>query len=60
MSLTSIFGPLIMNNLFYYFTKTNAPVYFPGAALLLGGVLMTGSAIIAYYVLRNEKKPVMA
>ncbi|HWC54045.1 MAG TPA: TCR/Tet family MFS transporter [Chitinophagaceae bacterium] len=60
MSLTSIFGPLIMNNLFYYFTKTNAPVYFPGAAFLLGGVLMTGSAIIAYYVLRNEKKPVMA
>lgn len=58
MSLTSIFGPLIMNNLFYYFTKTNAPVYFPGAAFLLGGILMTGSAIIAYYVLRREKKVV--
>jgi DHA1 family tetracycline resistance protein-like MFS transporter len=60
MSLTSIFGPLIMNNLFYYFTKTSAPVYFPGAAFLLGGILMTGSAIIAYYVLRQEKKVTLA
>lgn len=60
MSLTSIFGPLIMNNLFYYFTKSAAPVYFPGASFLLGGIFMLGSAIIAYYVLRSEKKPAIA
>lgn len=60
MSLTSIFGPLIMNNLFYYFTKPTAPVYFPGAPFLLGAILMLGSAIIAYYVLRQEKKVVPA
>ncbi len=59
MSLTSIFGPLIMNNLFYYFTKANAPVYFPGVSFLLGGILMLGSAIIAYYVLRHEKNVVV-
>ncbi|MBS1919861.1 MAG: TCR/Tet family MFS transporter [Bacteroidetes bacterium] len=60
MSLTSIFGPLIMNNLFYYFTKSTAPVYFPGASFLLGGIFMLGSAVIAYYVLRSEKKPAIA
>ena len=56
MSVTVIIGPLIMNNLFYFFTKDNAPVYFPGAPFLLGAILMLLSAIIAWYVLRNEKK----
>jgi len=44
-----------MNNLFYFFTKDNAPVHFPGAPFLLGGVLMLASAFVAYYVLKNEK-----
>jgi len=55
MSLTAIIGPLLMNNLFYFFTKDNAPVHFPGAPFLLGGVLMLASAFVAYYVLKNEK-----
>jgi len=55
MSLTSIFGPWIMTNLFYYFTKDNAPVHFPGVSFLLGAVLMLGSAILAYRVLKHEK-----
>ena len=55
MSLTSIFGPLIMNNLFYFFTKSNAPVHFPGVSFLLGGLLMLGSAVIAYVTLKHEK-----
>lgn len=40
MSLTSIFGPLMMTNLFYYFTKSSNPVHFPGVSFLLGAVLM--------------------
>lgn len=55
MSLTSIFGPWIMTNLFYYFTKDKAPVHFPGVSFLLGAVLMLGSAILAYRVLKHEK-----
>ena len=31
MSLSTILSPLIMTNLFYFFTKENAPVHFPGA-----------------------------
>lgn len=57
MSFTSIIGPLMMTNLFAYFTAKNAPVYFPGAPFLLGFLLMLGSAVWAYYALREEKIP---
>ena len=33
MSLTAIIGPLLMTSLFYYFTQSNAPFFFPGAPL---------------------------
>jgi MFS transporter, DHA1 family, tetracycline resistance protein len=39
MSATSIFGPLMMTGIFAYFTAKTAPVYFPGAPFILGGVL---------------------
>jgi DHA1 family tetracycline resistance protein-like MFS transporter len=55
MSLTSIVGPLIMTHLFAYFTKSNAPVRFPGAPFLLGAVLMLISAFISYYALHSRK-----
>ncbi len=55
MSATSIVGPPMMTNLFAYFTGNQAPVYFPGAAFLLGSVFMLASAIWAYYALRTEK-----
>jgi DHA1 family tetracycline resistance protein-like MFS transporter len=54
MSLTTIIGPLIMNNLFKYFT-TDAPVYFPGAAFFLGAICMLGSVLISNSVFRREK-----
>ncbi|SKA03148.1 TCR/Tet family MFS transporter [Sediminibacterium ginsengisoli] len=56
MSATSIIGPPMMTNLFAYFTKPTAPVYFPGSAFLLGAILMMGSAIWAYMALKDEKK----
>ena len=40
MSLTTIIGPPIMNNLFKYFTTENAPVHFPGAFFLLAALFM--------------------
>lgn len=57
MSLTTILGPLIMNNLFTYFTTT-APVHFPGASFLLGAIFMLGSIVVAWMTLRNERHPV--
>lgn len=55
MSLTSIIGPLVMTNLFAWFTKPGAPIHFSGAPFLLGSVLLMGSALIAYSVLKTEK-----
>jgi MFS transporter, DHA1 family, tetracycline resistance protein len=59
MSATSIVGPLVMTNLFAYFTKPGAPVHFSGAPFLLGSVLLMASAIVAYSVLRKEKELVV-
>lgn len=55
MSATSIVGPLLMTNLFAFFTKNNAPVHFAGAPFLLGAVLMTVSVFISYYALHARK-----
>ncbi|MEI9943733.1 MAG: TCR/Tet family MFS transporter [Chitinophagaceae bacterium] len=55
MSLTTIIGPPLMNNLFTFFTKDNAPVHFPGISFLLGAVFMLMSIVIAWYVLNREK-----
>jgi len=55
MSLAAIIGPLVMNNLFFYFTHSEAPVYLPGAPFFLGAVLMMTSAIIAFKTLHHTK-----
>ncbi len=55
MSLAAIIGPLLMNNLFFYFTHGEAPMHLPGAPFLLGAVLMAISAVIAYRTLHPNK-----
>lgn len=55
MSLTTIIGPLIMNNLFKYFTTDKAPFYFPGVSFLLGAIFMLLSVLIAWKVLSRER-----
>ena len=47
-SVTYIIGPIIMTNLFAYFTSDQAPVHFPGAPFILGGILMLSGSIVAY------------
>lgn len=56
MSLTTIVGPLVMTMLFAYFTQPKAPIHFSGAPFLLGAILMLGSVIVAYVVLKGERK----
>lgn len=53
MSITAIIGPLLMTNLFAYFTSAQAPVHFPGASFLLGGLLMLSGSIVAYKSLKQ-------
>jgi len=56
MSFAAIIGPLLMNNLFFYFTHSDAPVQLPGAPFLLAAILMATSAFIAYKTLHLNKK----
>jgi DHA1 family tetracycline resistance protein-like MFS transporter len=60
MSAASIIGPPIMNGLFAYFTEPDTPIYFPGAAMLLGAVLTLFSAVWARSSLKKNLKPVEA
>jgi DHA1 family tetracycline resistance protein-like MFS transporter len=54
MSLTTIFGPVLMTALYAYFTKAGAPVYFPGAPFLMGAILFIVSSVLAYLALKKE------
>lgn len=47
MSVSTIFGPLIMMQIFHYFTAPNPIGLFPGAAFALGSAFMLLSAILA-------------
>ncbi len=47
ISVTSIFGPLMMTNLFAYFTSKNSPIYFPGAPFLTGALLTLVGVLFA-------------
>lgn len=40
MSLTSVIGPLIMTNLFAYFTSKSAPILLPAAPFWMGALLI--------------------
>ena len=60
MSLTTIIGPLLMNNLFTFFTSAKAPFQFPGVSFLLGAVFMLLSLVIIWIVLKREKKVAVA
>jgi MFS transporter, DHA1 family, tetracycline resistance protein len=57
MSLTTIIGPLMMNNLFTFFTGKKAPFHFPGVSFLLAALFMLCSLIIAWVFLKKETLP---
>jgi len=46
MGLSAIIGPLIMTNLFAYFTGKKSSVYFPGAPFILAAVLTVIGLVI--------------
>lgn len=56
ISLTTILGPLIMTNLFSYFSKkTDSTIYFPGAPFILSGVLAVISLVIIVNYFKKSK-----
>lgn len=56
VSATSIIGPPIMTNLFYYFTHDEAPFQFSGAPFFLAFVLMTMGVVIVYFVFQRKNR----
>lgn len=57
ISVTSFIGPLIMNNLFAYFTGPQAPFVFPGMPFVAGAVFMVAAIAFAVRSLTNYHKP---
>ena len=55
MSLTSVVGPLIMTQLFGYFTSTAAPIQLPAAPFWLAAVLIFFSWLLIVTGLRGLK-----
>jgi DHA1 family tetracycline resistance protein-like MFS transporter len=56
ISLTSIFGPLLMTGIFSYFIGPNTPFYFPGSSFFVGGVMTIISGILAYRALHPSRR----
>jgi DHA1 family tetracycline resistance protein-like MFS transporter len=54
LSVTAIIGPLLMTNLFAFFTSPHSPVHFPGASFLLGGLFMLTASLVAYKSLKQS------
>jgi MFS transporter, DHA1 family, tetracycline resistance protein len=59
ISITTICGPLMMTNLFSWFTSKAAPVRFPGAPFIAAAILMLLSAWLAYRYLHSKKVPIL-
>ncbi len=55
-SANAIIGPLLMNNLFFYFSHNRAPLYLPGAPFLLGSILLFTAFAVAYRSLHVKKR----
>ncbi|MBK7684295.1 MAG: TCR/Tet family MFS transporter [Bacteroidia bacterium] len=54
ISVTSIIGPPLMTNLFAFFTRKNGLVYFPGAAFMMGAILVSISGFLAWRTLSGR------
>jgi DHA1 family tetracycline resistance protein-like MFS transporter len=53
--MTAVIAPIMMTQLFSYYSGASAPVYFPGAPFLAAGVLTFGALIVCALVLRFAK-----
>ena len=54
-SITAVFGPLLMTNVFAYFTSSHSPLIFSGAPFVLASVLASIGSFCVYAAIKNEK-----
>jgi len=55
ISLSTIIGPIMMTQIFFYFTSESVDVQFAGAPFFLGGILMLISFLIVFFLLRKKE-----
>jgi DHA1 family tetracycline resistance protein-like MFS transporter len=60
MSLSSIIGPLVMTNLFAYYTRPGNHIHFPGAPFIASTVLTSLAILISARSLIKYHSPVKA
>ncbi|MGE8555596.1 MAG: TCR/Tet family MFS transporter [Chryseobacterium jejuense] len=53
-SITAVFGPLLMTNVFAYFTSNHSPVIFSGAPFILASFLATIGCWCVYLAIKNK------
>jgi DHA1 family tetracycline resistance protein-like MFS transporter len=53
ISVTTIIGPLLMTNLFAWFTR-DGHYQFPGAPFIMGALLLIVSAVLAFKTMSKE------
>lgn len=58
MSITSIFGPLIMNNTFAYFTEKTGQII-PGAPMFLGALFILISIFFIYSIFHSKEGEIL-
>jgi len=56
MSASSVVGPLIMSNLFSYFSRDGYTWYFPGAPFIAGAVFFLISTLISLQKFAGRKE----
>jgi DHA1 family tetracycline resistance protein-like MFS transporter len=54
-SITGVIGPLMMNNLFSYFTSDSVSMKIPGVPFFVGALLMAISAMMTFQILKVKK-----
>ncbi|PQA94558.1 tetracycline resistance MFS efflux pump [Chryseobacterium shigense] len=54
-NITAVFGPLLMTNVFAYFTYDHSPVFFSGAPFVLASILASIGSFCVYFAIKNEK-----
>jgi DHA1 family tetracycline resistance protein-like MFS transporter len=54
-SLTTIINPILMTNLFYFFTKSDATIHFPGIAFGVSAFFIALSLVVIYLSFQKRK-----
>lgn len=55
MSVSNIVGPLLMTNIFYFFTSAKSTIYFPSMPFIAATLLLGISAVMVYFTLHSKK-----